>query len=102
AGLSCGRVEERRDLRRVFALPALPAAEGGVAATSAACVLDAVEDTLLALGKLILEPADEQRVDGSRQAQQHPRGAGGTRARGRREDARDLGVVQPRDHGTAE
>src|SRR5581483_6410064 len=83
-----GSGEQRRDLRRVFALAGLAAAEGRIREPPAARVADARENARAALGVMLREPAIEERVDGLRQPQQHPRGAPGPGGARRGEDAR--------------
>src|SRR6185369_12421519 len=88
------------DLFRVLALAAVAVAEARVADPPLPRAADASEDTLAAFGIVLGEPAVEQLVDRLRQAKEDPARTLGPRARRGFEDARDLGVVQPRHDGT--
>src|SRR5262245_56851219 len=92
------RLEERRDLLGVLTLAALAAAEGGIAHATGARVLDPVKHTGLALREVVLQPAQEERIDWPGKMQEYTRRAARARRLCRGQDARNLGIVEPRDH----
>src|SRR5438132_5942256 len=91
--------EELGDLLGVLALAALAPEELRVAQVARPDLADAAEDPLASLRIVLREPGVEELVDGLREPEQHPARAPRARPSRRFEDARDLGVVQPRDDG---